>query len=60
MNAISVHVFHAGRWRDHRGRRICQDCGSTEDATVHRVPERSDDERQHESRRVGERGDQAD
>lgn len=52
---ITKHVFHAGRYRDHRGRRICESCGSTEDATVHKVPERSDEEREHEQRRTGER-----
>lgn len=57
---ITRHVFQAGRYRDHRGRRICETCGSTEDATVHRVPERTEEERDLEARKVGERGDQAD
>lgn len=36
------------------GRRICT-CGSLEKDSIHRVPERSDEERAAEARRVGER-----
>lgn len=40
------------------GRPICV-CGSLKNASLHRVPERTDEERAAEARRVGERGDQA-
>lgn len=41
--------------QDYRGIEICQRCGSTWDASVHVVPERSEEEREHEARKVGER-----
>jgi hypothetical protein len=41
--------------KDFRGVEICARCGSTWDASVHVLPERSDDERDYEARRVGER-----
>lgn len=44
----------AGRWRDHRGVRIC-DCGSAWDASIHRVPEVDEEAHRVESRKVGER-----
>lgn len=48
------HVFHPSGQRDY-GERICL-CGSKETASIHRLPERSDEEREHEARRTGERG----
>ena len=47
------HVFHWSGQSDH-GQRICT-CGSVEAAAIHRVRERSEAERELESRRVGER-----
>jgi len=36
------------------GQQECQ-CGSLRDHTVHKVPQRNDEQRAHEARRVGER-----
>lgn len=52
---LRKHVFHAGRWRDHRQVPICADCGSARDASIHRVPDLTEEQREHEQRRVGER-----
>lgn len=48
------HVFQPGRWKDHRDVPICL-CGSTQDASIHKLPERDSDEREHEARKVGDR-----
>ena len=47
------HVFHPSVQRSY-GQRICT-CGSLEEAAIHRVPERTEEERDHEKRRTGER-----
>lgn len=36
------------------GHRICT-CGSREFDSIHRVPEQTDEQREHEQRKVGER-----
>jgi len=51
---VRPHVLHQSGHRDHRGQAICT-CGSTADASIHRVREVSDDERAAEARRMGER-----
>lgn len=56
---LRVHVFVWSGQRTY-GKRICRQCGSLERDSVHRVPERDEDERQLEARRVGERGDPSD
>lgn len=53
-SALVKHVFHAGKYRDHRGRRICETCGSLQVSSVHQLDERSDGERDIEARRVGD------
>lgn len=55
MKAIAVHVFRPGRWRNYRGVRICDECGSLETDSVHKVPERGEDEKAIEARMLGER-----
>jgi len=52
---VPRHVFQAGQQADAKGRRVCERCGSLEQERVHRVPERTDDERAAEARRIGER-----
>lgn len=49
------HPLIVGPDRDYRGKVICERCGSTEDASVHVLPERSEEEKAIEDRRVGER-----
>lgn len=51
---LRVHPFRYSRYRDYRQRPICDECGSTQDATVHRLLERDEDEREVEARRMGE------
>lgn len=51
---MQAHVFHAGDHRTHDGRRICEGCGDVEGAKVHRVPERTDEQRAEEARRTGD------
>lgn len=51
---LRVHPFRYSRYRDYRQRWICDDCGSTQDAKVHQLLERSEDEREAEDRRLGE------
>lgn len=53
-NAIRLHQRMPSGQYDWRGVEICT-CGSAYDASVHDVPERSEDEREHEARKVGER-----
>ena len=50
---LKVHPFHHSGHYDWRGRGIC-DCGSVKDASVHKLPGRSEDEKATEARRVGE------
>lgn len=56
-SALVRHQFVPGRWRDYRGIRICGDpqCGSLETDSVHKLPDVSDEQREHEARKVGER-----
>ena len=54
---MRVHVFYASPHRTHDGQRICEFCGSAETAKVHTVPERSDEERKVDARRIGEGGE---
>lgn len=53
-NAIRLHQRHPSGQYDWRGVEICT-CGSAFDASVHRLKERSEDERAEGARRVGER-----
>lgn len=50
---MQSHHFYAGAHRTHDGRPICEACGGVESAKVHRVPERTEEQREFESRRVG-------
>jgi len=52
---IPRHVFQSGLQVDFRGRHVCERCGSLEKERVHRVPDRTDDDRAAEARRMGER-----
>jgi len=52
---LRVHPFRYSRYRDYRQRAICDDCGSTKDATVHQLLERTEDEREAEARKVGDK-----
>lgn len=51
------HVFKPGRWRNHRGVRICDEwnCGSLETDSIHKLPQQTEEQRQHEQRKTGER-----
>lgn len=50
---LRTHPFHhSGQW-DWRGRALCE-CGSIKGASIHQVPERTDEERAEEARRMGE------
>ena len=51
---LRVHPFRYSRYRDYRQRPICDECGSLIDSRVHQLLERSDEEREHEARKVGE------
>lgn len=53
--ALRLHLFVASGQRDYRDVPICSLCDSAADASVHRLEERSDEERAHERRKVGER-----
>lgn len=50
---VVTHVPLGSGVSDHRGVDICT-CGSTFDASCHRVPERSEEQRVLEARRLGE------
>ena len=50
---IRPHIFQPTKYRE-RGVRMCV-CGSLENTAIHRIPERSEQEREVEARRVGER-----
>lgn len=50
-----THPPVASGQQDYRQVEICARCGSVWDASVHRVPERSEDEKNVEARKVGER-----
>jgi hypothetical protein len=52
--SIRLHVFVASGDVDYRGVQICR-CGSVWDASVHRVREISEDEREIDARKLGER-----
>lgn len=51
---MRVHLFYPSPHTTFDGRRVCDLCGCTEAAKVHQVPERSDEERAVEARRLGE------
>lgn len=51
---LKVHPFRYSRYRDYRQRPICDDCGSVQDATVHRLLERTEEEKATEARKLGE------
>lgn len=53
-NALVKHVFVPSGRRSY-GHRICATCDGLETDSVHRVPETTDEQREHEQRRVGER-----
>jgi hypothetical protein len=55
-NTVTVHHFHPGPHMTAavRPERLCETCGSPESASVHNVPERSDEERELADRIVGE------
>ena len=54
-NALIKHQFVP--WPGHRsyGTRICAACYGLETDSVHRVPELTEEQREHEQRKVGER-----
>ena len=51
---LTKHPFKPGRWRDPYGRQICAECDCIKDHRLHKLPERTEDEREAEARRVGE------
>lgn len=51
---LRVHPFHHSGHRDWRRRELICDCGSVKSASIHKLPERTEDERQVEERKIGE------
>jgi hypothetical protein len=51
------HVYRDDGTRDVWGHGRCQECGTPRSNERHEVPERSDEERETEARRVGEGGE---
>jgi hypothetical protein len=51
---VRVHPFRYSRHRDYRQRDICDECGSLQDAKVHRLLDRTEDEKATEARKLGE------
>lgn len=53
-SALVRHQFVPSGRRSY-GERICATCDGLERDSVHKVPERTEEEQQHEARKVGER-----
>lgn len=52
---VVYHLFTDDGAPDHRGDTRCADCGLPKANRSHVLPQRTDDERKHEARKVGER-----
>jgi hypothetical protein len=48
------HVYLDDSTKDHRGEGRCRECGTPRSNERHELPERSEEERQTEMRRMGE------
>jgi hypothetical protein len=53
---VAKHPFQAGPHVDGRGARVCERCGSLETERIHRLPDRTEEQRAAEARRMGEGG----
>lgn len=51
---VSLHPYRDDGVPDHRGQGRCTQCGLPAGNRAHRLPERTDDERAEEARRMGE------
>lgn len=54
-NPTRHHFAHDGDEPDARGVRWCATCNLAETNAIHEMPETTEEQREHEARRVGER-----